>query len=180
MSPIYLLIGAPASGKSTLAKALAKRYAKCIHVPVDDLRSMVISGVIHPSATWTPQLVEQLQLARQSALATALNYQRSNFAVILDDFWDPNSQMQEYQSLWKAQNFVPVLLYPKPEQAKVRNQGRYAPGTFRGYIDEGIDIVYKSLQGAVAGLATDGWLVLDTTDDTVDDSVERILASRRQ
>ena len=88
--------------------------------------------------------------------------------------------MQEYQSLWKAQNFVPVLLYPEPEQAKAHDQGRYAPGTFRGYIDEGIDIVYESLQGAVAGLATDGWLVLDTTDDTVDNWVERILASRRQ
>jgi adenylate kinase family enzyme len=178
MTPIFLLVGSPASGKSTVARALAKKYARSVHIPVDDVRSMVVSGVVHPSANWTPELVEQLRLARQSVVAMALNYQQAKFVVIIDDFWDPNSQMKEYEALWKFQEFTPVLLYPALEQAKTRNHGRLEPGTFRNYIDEGIDTVYKSLHSAVKNLEEKGWRVLDTTNDTVEETTTKILAKR--
>jgi adenylate kinase family enzyme len=174
MYPIFLIVGSPASGKSTVARALVKKYSRSVHIPVDDLRSMVVSGVKHPSATWTPELVEQLQLARQAALTMALGYQKADFVVIIDDFWDDHSQMLEYEPLWKTQSFIPVLLYPKQEQAKARNHGRLEPGTFRNYIDEGIDIVYKSLQAKIKDLELKGWRVLDTTDDTIEETVEKI------
>lgn len=73
LPPICLIVGAPATGKSTVSRALAARYPKSIAICVDDLRSMVISGVVHPSATWSSELTEQLQLARKSATETAYN-----------------------------------------------------------------------------------------------------------
>ena len=63
MPPIYLIAGSPASGKSTLARLLAQRAAKGLHIPVDDLRTMVHGGVVHPGPVWSKELVEQLKLA---------------------------------------------------------------------------------------------------------------------
>lgn len=49
MNHILLIVGSPASGKNSTAREIAKRSAKGVHIPVDDLRTMVHGGVIHPS-----------------------------------------------------------------------------------------------------------------------------------
>ena len=52
MTPIFLITGAPAVGKTTTGRALASRFAKSLHIPVDDVRRMVVSGVRHPGSAW--------------------------------------------------------------------------------------------------------------------------------
>lgn len=175
MTPIFLLAGSPAVGKSTVARALAKNYPKSIHIPVDDVRCMVVSGLLHPSVTWTPELAEQMQLARESVVTMTLKYHEANFVVILDDFFDHHSLMNEYEPLWKLQEFIPVLLYPEQVQAKARNHRRFEPGMQRDYLDEGIDIVYGSLKGLVGDLEKKGWTILDTTKDSVEETVAKIM-----
>ena len=69
MPPIFLIVGAPATGKSTASRALAARFPKSVAIGVDDLRNMVIGGVVHPSAAWSDELVAQLQLARHKRAA---------------------------------------------------------------------------------------------------------------
>ena len=86
MPPIFLIVGAPATGKSTASRALAARFPKSIAIGVDDLRNMVIGGVIHPSAEWSDELVAQLQLARKSALLMARTYHAVGYTVVIDDF----------------------------------------------------------------------------------------------
>ena len=48
MSPTLLIpgliLGMPAAGKSTVARALMARFARGLHLPVDDLRNIVVSG----------------------------------------------------------------------------------------------------------------------------------------
>ncbi|MFZ5855821.1 MAG: AAA family ATPase, partial [Chloroflexota bacterium] len=92
MTPIFFLAGAPAVGKSTAARALAAKFPKSMHISVDTLRDMVISGAIHPSGNWSPGLVEQLSLARASAMQMAISYNQAGFVVIIDDFWDPHGR----------------------------------------------------------------------------------------
>ena len=53
MSPIFLISGTPASGKSSVSLALMRRFARGVHLAVDDLREMVISGIAHPVPEWT-------------------------------------------------------------------------------------------------------------------------------
>jgi len=88
-APIFLVVGAPAVGKSTVSRALARSFERGVHIPVDDLRDMVAAGRILPSPEWSTGLVEQISLARRSALAMASRYAQAGFAVVLDDFWDP-------------------------------------------------------------------------------------------
>lgn len=176
-TPIFLLSGGPAVGKSTTAGALAARFARGVHIPVDALRDMVVSGQALPGADWSPQLVEQLVVARRCAVYLAMAWREAGFAVVIDDFWDPNSGLAEYADLFSQPQTHRVLLYPQQGAAHARNQQRSGPGAASHYIDDGIRIVYEHLATVVPALAAQGWLVLDTSEMGVEDVVSSILAT---
>jgi hypothetical protein len=177
MNNILLIIGSPASGKSTLSKEIAKRSEKGLHIAVDDLRTMVQGGVIHPGVPgWPPELVEQLKLARQTAADMALRYCESDFLVAIDDFWDPNSHLQEYAELINRPNVMPVILRPSVSATIARNHARQAPSTFRNALDGAIKLVNSELDKHGEALIEQGWHFIDTSNDTIDESVARIFA----
>ncbi len=175
MMPIFLLAGGPAVGKSTTAAALAARFPKSIHIPVDAVRDMVVSGQALPGADWSQELVEQLVVARECAVTMALAYHRAGFAVVIDDFWDPNSGLAEYTPLFSHPQACRVLLYPSRDAARDRNRQRSGPGVAADYIDDGIRLVYEHLDAVVGNLAAQGWWVLDTSELGLEDVVQEIL-----
>ena len=172
-APIFLLVGSPAVGKSTTARALAAKFPKGIYIPVDDVRDMVVSGRVLPGPDWGDALIEQLVLARESVTQMALAYNKAGFAVAIDDFWDPVSQLAEYTPLFSLPQVCKVVLYPREEVAHARNLKRSGGDM---YIEEGIRFGYRNLNPVIATLRTQGWLVLDTTDLDVEASVSSILA----
>jgi chloramphenicol 3-O-phosphotransferase len=175
MTPIFLLAGGPAVGKSTTADALAARFARGVHIPVDALRDMVVSGQVLPGADWSPQLVEQLVVARRCAVHVATAWRDAGFAVVIDDFWDPNSGLAEYADLFGQPQVRKILLYPSRDAARARNRQRSGSGGVVDYIDDGIRLVYEHLDAAVDDLAAQGWWVLDTSEMGVEDVVQEIL-----
>ncbi len=176
MTHIFFLTGAPAVGKSTTAHALAAQFQKSIHIPVDTIREMVVSGVIHPSGNWSQKLIEQLTLARQSVTQMAITYNKTGFVVVIDDFWDPNSQLLEYSRLFQEPNVHKILLFPSQQMAEERNLKRSGSVEAGKYIADGIRSVYESLKANVINLENQGWIVADTTNKTVEDTVRHILA----
>jgi len=175
MGNIFLLAGAPAVGKSTTARALAAQFPKSLHIPVDDVRNMVVSGLVQPGE-WTPSLVEQLRLARVSVTEMALTYHRAGFTVVIDDFWDPNSLLLEYGRLFQDACVHKVLLVPSRQAAEERNLKRSGPGDVYNYLADGIRQVYSSLETQAAQLQGQGWLLIDSTHFSVSETVTHILA----
>ncbi|MCK6581359.1 MAG: ATP-binding protein, partial [Anaerolineae bacterium] len=112
-SPIYMVVGPPAVGKSTTSRALAAQFPRSIHIPVDDLRNMVVSGLILPSAVWSKDLAQQITLARSTVSLMALAYQNAGFAVVIDDFWDAN-HTSDYQTLLDQTQAMIKRLFEKP------------------------------------------------------------------
>lgn len=176
MTHIFLLAGAPAVGKSTTARALAAQFEKSIHISVDTLREMVVSGLVYPSGNWDQYLVEQLALARESAIQMALTYNKAGFVVVIDDFWDPNSQLLEYGHLFQKSDFHKVLLFPSQQVAEERNLKRAGSVEGSKYIAEGIRIVYESLKTDITNLESQGWIIADTTEKNIETAVKYILA----
>lgn len=174
-APIFLVVGAPAVGKSTVSRALARRFDRGVHIPIDDLRDMVVSGRILPSPEWGSDLVEQISLARHSAIAMAARYADAGFAVVLDDFWDPNGLL-EYRELEDDRPLHRVLLRPPREVALQRNYGRHGEDPVRSYLDEGIELVYRLHDAALEQLDREGWLVLDNADLPPEEAATRIIA----
>lgn len=170
MKPIFLIVGPPAVGKSTTSRALAARFARSIHIGVDDLRDMVVSGLVLPSATWSDELAQQINFARGTAVHMALKYREAGFAVVIDDFWDPNHPT-DYQALLNQTNIRKIVLYPAQAEAHRRNLQRSGDSPARGYIDEGIRIVYQQLNPILAQLAEAGWQIVDTTALDVEETV---------
>ncbi len=179
MAQIYFLAGAPAVGKSSTARALAKQFPKSVHIPVDNIREMVVSGVIHPSGNWSRELVEQLTLARQNVTQMAIAYSKAGFVVVIDDFWDTNSQLLEYSRLFQEPNVHKILLFPSQQIAQERNLKRSGSEEAGRYIAEGIRSVYESLKLDVTNLENQGWIIADTTDKTIEETVQHILMQAR-
>jgi hypothetical protein len=175
MADIFLLAGAPAVGKSSTAKALAAHFPKSIHIPVDSLREMVISDVIHPGGTWSAELVEQLSLGRGTAVEMARRYRAAGFVVVIDDFWDPNSQLHEYDPIFSEPGVHKMLLLPNQQAAQQRNLQRAGEGESSRYITEGIRSVYARLEKEVSNLEAQGWIIVDTTERDIDSTVKHIL-----
>jgi len=172
---IFFLAGAPAVGKSSTARALAMQFQKSIHISVDNIRDMVVSGLIHPSNEWSQELIEQLVLARESASQMAITYNKAGFVVAIDDFWDPNNKLQEYNLLFQEKNIHKVLLFPSQLAAEERNIKRSGLGEASKYIADGIRTVYEHLEEDIPSLENQGWIIVDTTNKNVEATVRHIL-----
>lgn len=171
--PVYLVVGPPAAGKTTVARALAATFERSIHVPVDQLRQMVVGGMAWPAPDWSAELVGQVRLARETAIRMAQAYQAAGFTVVLDDFFDPPGAL-EYRRFVRHPATLAVLLCPSQAEAHHRNAMRGG-----GTPDPGVDLAilhaYGFLPPVVDALAADGWLVLDTTGLDVPATVRAIL-----
>ncbi len=174
MLPIFILVGPPAVGKSTTSRVLANHFSKSIHISVDDIRTMVVSGLQLPSAEWSDELTQQIHLARRSVSYMAKMYHQAQFAVVIDDFWDVNLKV-DYQEMLSLTFVHKVILYPTQEEAHARNLKRSGDSPARGYIDEGIRIVYGQLSPVMPQLQQENWSLINTTELTVDETVQTIL-----
>ena len=168
---VFLIVGPPAVGKSTVSRLVAQARPRCVLVDVDRFRdTMVVTGMVLPSPDWPPELVRQLSAARRSAAGVARAYAAIGFDVVIDDFLDPHSLLVEYDDLADLDP-VRVVLLPESRVAHERNQERGSGGS---YIDEGIAYVYERMPTDDA-LLERGWRVLDTTNEGPEDTCVRIL-----
>jgi predicted kinase len=174
MNPIFLIVGPPAVGKSTTSRALAAHFPKSLHLPVDDFRDMVVSGIVLPNPVWSDELTQQISLARSSVVHMASTYHEAGFAVVIDDFWDANHD-SDYQALISHPHFHRVVLFPDQAVAHQRNLNRSGESPGRDYIDEGIRFVYQQLNPIVQQLVHKGWIMVDTTKMDIQTSVATIL-----
>ena len=173
-NPIFIIIGPPAVGKSTTSRAIAAHFPKSIHIPVDNFRDMVVSGLVLPGAVWSDELAQQISLARSTVVHMALSYQAAGFVVVIDDFWDADLPL-DYKALFNQPNLQKIILRPLQEEAHQRNLNRSGDSPARAYIDGGIRSVYEQLNSALPQLQRDGYLIIDTTQLGVEATVAMIL-----
>jgi chloramphenicol 3-O-phosphotransferase len=178
--PIVLLTGTPGSGKSSVAVALARRYRFGMHIPVDDLREWVVSGIAHPVPEWTEETGRQFALARAGAADLARRYAGAGFAVVIDDVIFPEEAEATFGEALRGEVLHRVVLRPRLEVALARNAAR----TTKTFDTAMLVPTIRALDRAMAEqpYAAMGWQVIDTSDlgteETVDAILERLTGTR--
>jgi hypothetical protein len=168
--PLFLIMGTPASGKSSVAKALMQRFERGLHLPVDDLRHFVVSGLADLGANMNQETWRQVALARAAASQVAQTYAKHKFAVAIDDFWNGETPDADYEFTVPVKR---VLLLPDLETTLQRLHERNPDeGGFKAVLEMAIKALYPQIQRH----PKTGWLVVDSSQMNVEQTVDFILA----
>lgn len=175
----FLVVGPPAVGKSTVARLLAGTASRGVHVPVDDLREMVVAGLLLPRPEWTPELAEQVTAAREVACAALSSYATRGWTVVIDDFVDPLG-LREYDDVVASGTVTAVVLRPDLDTAVARARQRETTEEGATYIIDGVRSIFGLLDQTLPRLLDAGWHVVDNTELDPEATAARIrgLATR--
>ena len=175
MNKIVFITGAPASGKSTIARRVAEHFPKSLHIQVDQLREMMVTGAEMPDHNWTDEAARQFQRARSTAAYMAKLHAEEGVDVFIDDVCVPENFPDYYKSLFTEAAVHRVLLMPTPDALIQRMEKRAGP--FDKFLINFLPWFYSYLEP----MPKTGWIVLDssnwTIEQTVDELLDRIHAS---
>lgn len=171
--PVFIISGAIGAGKSTVSEHLMARFPRGVHIPVDDLRSFVVSGYADPVAPWTEETDLQFRLARETAASMAAAYAAAGFAVAIDDIVTPGEVEELFLPALQGYKVHRVLLRPSLDVALHRNATRSNKTFDTAVLTDTLRLVHGRLEGL--RYAERGWQVMDTGDVSVEATVDRIL-----
>ena len=165
---IFVVSGSPGAGKSSVSRALAQRFPRGVHVPVDDLRDLVVSGLAPPVPTWTDETARQFRLASEVGAFIAKTYSSEGFVVVIDNVifpnFDPFAHLEAHR----------VLLRPSLETLLQRNAERNDKTFAPDVLESTIRRLHTELE-AVPDSALEHWFVLDSSRLTLEETVQHIL-----
>ena len=170
-APIFLISGTPGSGKSSVSRALLAHFEFGLHLPIDDLREFVVSGIAHPIHP-TAETTRQFRLARACAVQTAKIYATAGFAVVIDDVIFPHDAAKLEQEFLSGFNVHKMMLRPKLEVALFRNASRENKTFDTAILEPVITDLYANLKAEEFQNA--GWTVLDSSDLSLQTTVRFI------
>ena len=156
-----------AAGKSTVARLLALRFERGVHLEGDAFRRFVVSGRKEMTPDPAPEALEQLRLRYRLAAAAADTYVEAGFAVALEDVV-VGPLLGEYRTMIRSRPCHVVVLLPSVDAIVAREAGREDKGYIRGWTIEAHHADF------VEGTPRIG-VRLDTTDQTPEETVDDIL-----
>ena len=167
---IFFVSGPPGSGKTTLCKALAGTFDFGVHLPVDDLRLWVSSG-LSESVPWTEETERQFRIAEAAACDVAMRYSDSGFAVAIDHCRNPQRLQELIELELPGRDVCRILLLPCLEENLRRNRERKNKSFDPTILDDTIRFTNDAYR---VGVPPD-WLVIDNSNLTLDETLKRVL-----
>jgi predicted kinase len=165
---LIVVTGVMAAGKSTIARLLAQRFTRGVHINADMLQQMIVSGGKWVSEPGDPsgEAARQLRLRLKNLCLLGRSFFEAGFTVVLDDII-MGDRWQELQEELRDLPFSLVILAPQVEIVQQRDQNR--PKTTQGktwaeYLD-------RELRTTMAGIG----LWVDSSQQTPEETVNCIL-----
>ncbi|MDN3028639.1 AAA family ATPase [Streptomyces sp. S.PB5] len=172
MSGVILVTGVMASGKSTVAQALAERVVRAAHVRGDAFRRMIVSGREEYDGVAGGEGEDQLRLRYRLSAATADTYAEAGFTAVVQDVV-LGEELAAYVRLIRTRPLYVVVLAPSPETVAAREAGRAKSGYGAAWTVAELDRVLREETPRIG-------LWLDSSSLSVGETVEEILAGRER
>lgn len=176
---VILIFGPNCVGKSTVGRALAGRIARCAFLEVDELRYLVVGGLVAWSAGQSPredpaEYRRQCQLGLDNAVRLSDGFAAAGFSSVMEGLEDTCRP----PSGWAARAFpgrpalhVALTCADEPLLRRLRERGGMWARVPRSLAREWL---------AGHALRLDAFdAVVDTTDGEVDRAVDEILRALR-
>lgn len=161
------MTGIMASGKSTVAQAVAERLPKSVHLRGDVFRRMIVHGRVEMSPLEAVEAYAQLRLRYQLAAMAANRYCEAGFTVVYQDVII-GDVLSEVVTMLRKQPLYVIVLCPSPDVVAAREAGRDKTG-YGEWTPEMLD---EGLRKDTPRLG----LWLDTSDLSVEQTVDAIFA----
>jgi Chloramphenicol phosphotransferase-like protein len=159
-----------AAGKSTVARLLAERFARTVHLEGDVFRRSIVSGRVEMTPDPSAEALDQLRLRYSLAAAAAETYAAHGFTVVVEDVV-AGPLLPEFLSLIDYRPLYVVVLLPSVDALASRDE----PRSSRGY---GIWSA-PELRAVFVDETPRLGLWIDSTDQTPAETVEAVIEHTR-
>lgn len=166
---LYLITGAMAAGKSTIAQALAERLPRSVHLRGDLFRRMIVNGAAEMGPELSAEALAQLHLRQDLAIAAARAYLDAGFAVIYQDILIGEDLARVAGRLADRHPRI-VVLNPDPATLAHRDAARHKRGYGPAFPP---DVLANALAESTPRLG----LWIDSSLMSVEEVVNRILSA---
>ncbi|HEV3322231.1 MAG TPA: AAA family ATPase [Solirubrobacteraceae bacterium] len=130
--PVLILTGAPGSGKTTVARLLAAKSERAVHIESDRFFHFIQSGYVEP---WKPDAHEQNTTVMNIVANAASGYTKAGYFTIIDGIVSPRWFLQPARDSLRAAGHTvayAVLRAPLPvclSRARARAPDRLSDAT---------------------------------------------------
>jgi len=124
---VVLITGNMASGKSSVAEALARRAPRSVHLRGDVFRKMVVSGRATLGFELSPEARKQLRLRYELSALAARAYVEAGFLVVYQDVI-VGPELSEVIALHHGLPLRVFVLQPSPAVLATREAARSKSG----------------------------------------------------
>lgn len=151
--------GPPGGGKSTVARLVAAKFARSVHIDADLIRESIVAGFEPPTHPVTDGFVQQTVLQREIVIGWAERMALAGYVPVLDDAPIPGPEefARQYRQFWADSRTALVMLRPDADEVRRRLTSRAGP------FDEFLVGVVDSALGWIDQLDLDGWSIVDST-----------------
>jgi cytidylate kinase len=162
---VCLITGPAGAGKSSVTKALAKKFTHSAVINVDQLRGMIVGGYKKPWP-YDDEVESQLSLSAKNACDMTMNFLEKGFSVFIDDLVG-RKLLEQYSEHFKNHNFKTFLLLPSLESLLRRFDERGDNKELRKRTQD----LHKSFSEKKDKL---NWQVIDSSNLTLEETVDQI------